>query len=367
MDRRQFIAGAAVAGAALASRAQSADYSNKKMSAWIVGNRRGIDALKRTELSSPAPGPGEVLIDVYASAINARDLGIIGGPFPPNVAADRVPLSDGAGRIVALGEGVTDVAIGDRVTANHFLDWLDGAWSPTFYLRDVGDSVNGWLADQVVLPAQNLVRLPDTMTYEQGATLPVAGVTAWHALFEATRVKPGDWVLSLGTGGVSSFGVKLALAAGANVAVTSSSDAKLAAMRELGATVTVNYRTTPQWGDAIRGATGGGADIVLENVGRRTMDESMRAAAVGGRLIMIGTGPLPEQLPTLPEMFQKNLVIRAISNASHRMLTDLVTAMDTARIEPVIARVFEFDEAPDALAFMARSGHLGKVVIRHRA
>jgi NADPH:quinone reductase-like Zn-dependent oxidoreductase len=366
MDRRQFIAGAALAGAALGNKVHAGGHAGTRMGAWIVGDRQGIDALTRTDLPTPVPGPGEVLIDVYASAINARDLGIIGGPFPPNVAADRVPLSDGAGRVIAIGDGVTDVAIGDRVTANHFLDWLDGGWSPAFYLRDVGSSVNGWLADQVVLPAQNLVKLPAGMSFEQAATLPVAGVTAWHALFEATRVKPGDWVLSLGTGGVSSFGVKLALAAGANVAVTSSSDEKLATMRSLGATVAVNYRTTPQWGDAIREATGGGADIVLENVGRRTMDESMRACAVGGRLIMIGTGPLPEQLPTLPEIFQKNLVIRAISNASHRMLTNLVTAMDTNRIEPVIARVFEFDETPDALTFMARSGHLGKVVIRHR-
>ncbi len=367
MDRRQFLASAGLAGAALTSAAGARAQAGNSMSAWVVGDRQGLGALTRIERPAPMPSPGEVLIDVYASAINARDLGIIGGPFPPGVVPDRIPLSDGAGVVVALGDKVTGVAVGDRVTANHFLDWLDGAWQPRFYLRDVGNSVDGWLADQIVLPAANLVKLPDGMSFETGATLSVAGVTAWHALFEAARVRPGDWVLSLGTGGVSSYGVKLALAAGAKVAVTSSSDDKLQLMRELGASVTVNYDTTPEWGNEIFAATDGGADIVLENVGRRTLDQSMLAAGVEARIIMIGTGPMPEQLPTLPQLFQKNLAIRAISNASHRMLTDLAAAMNANRIDAEIARVFDFADAVDAMAFMAQSSHLGKVVIRHRS
>ena len=363
MDRRTFLAAGAAASAIKAGSGLAAD--RQPMRAWVVGDRQGLDALRLIERPGPIAGPGDALIEVHSTAINARDLGIVGGPFPPDIAADRIPLSDGAGTVIGVGGDVIGVAPGDRVIANHFLDWLDGAWHPDFYGRDVGTSVNGWLADRVLLPAENLVKIPDGMSFATACTLPVAGVTAWHALFEAARVVPSDVVLSLGTGGVSSFGVKLAKQAGARVIVTSSSDAKLARMRALGADYTINYRSTPDWGEAVQRLTGG-ADLVLENVGRKTLDESMIAAAVNARIIMIGTGPLPQQLPTLPGLFQKNLRIRAISNASHRMLQDLVTAMAANNIDAEIAREFPFDQADEAFRFMARSSHVGKVVIRHR-
>lgn len=364
MDRRTFIAGAAAAGATLTARGAS-HSSPTGMSAWVVGDRQGIGALRRIDRPVPVAGSGEVLIKVRYSAINARDRGIVGGPFPPDIAPDRIPLSDGIGEVISMAEGVTAVQPGDRVICPHFLDWLDGAWQPDFYKRDVGTSVNGWLADYVVLPAVNLVKIPDSISDEQACTLPVAGVTAWHALFEVGRVQPGETVLSLGTGGVSSWGLALAKAAGARVVVTSSSDEKLAQMRGLGADFTVNYRKTPDWGELVQSLTGGGADVVMENVGRQTLDQSMIAAAVNGRVVMIGTGPLPKQLPTLPWIFQKNLMIRGISNASRRMLVDLVSAVAANDLRVPIARVFDFARADEAFQYMARSGHVGKVVIRH--
>jgi len=378
VDRRDFLGAADAAGGVLASGLATAAASapaaakgsaargGRTIRAWQVGGQSSLASLQLVTRPAPVAGPGEAVVRVRCSALNARDLAIVGGRFARVKRPTLVPLSDGAGEVVAVGPGVAVVKPGDRVICAHFPAWNDGAWSARNWDYDVGSTLDGWLAEETVLPAQGLVKLPESIAWETACTLPVAGATAWHALYGIARVKPGDVVLTLGTGGVSTWGLRLARASGAQVIVTSSSDEKIARLRELGAFAGVNYRTNPAWGRAVVEATGGhGADVVLENVGRATLDESMSAAASSGRIVMIGTGPLPQQLPRMPFLYEKNLALQAISNASRRMLADLVEAVAANGLQPVIGKIFAFGAAKDAFELMAKAGHAGKIVIRH--
>ena len=219
------------------------------------------------------------------------------------------------------------------------------------------------------------MQVPDNVAWETASTLPVAGVTAWHALRMGGMNAKGELgsdpnpptVLTLGTGGVSSWGLKLAKLAGAKVVITSSSDAKLERMQALGADIGINYKTNRNWGRKVVELTDGqGADIILENVGRPTLDQSMQAAAANATIIMIGGGPPPKKLPTLNGLMLKNLTVKGLTSASRATLVELVNAVAENRIEAVVDKVFDFDQAVEAYQFMARSSHIGKVVIRHR-
>ena len=375
MDRREFLASGA-AGSALALDAAESSAGEKRGTAatsksrdrsraWQIGSPPSIGNLQLVTRDTPQPGRGQVLVRVAATSINARDRGIVGGFFPVGTHKASIPLSEGAGEVIAVGEGVTEAKPGDRVTSCHFPDWIDGRWNPGVYERDIGNTFDGWLAEKVVLPASGIVVLPDAVSFESAATLASSGVTAWHALFEVARLRPGQTVLTLGTGGVSTIGLQLAKAAGARVVVTSSRDDKLERMRGLGADLGVNYRSTLQWGNRVAELTGGGVDVVLENVGRPTLDESMNACAPGATIVMIGTGPLPKELPKMPGFYQKNLTLKAISNGSRRMFADLLAALAAGRIQPVIDKTFAFSEAIAAFREMEASDHVGKVLIRH--
>jgi NADPH:quinone reductase-like Zn-dependent oxidoreductase len=363
------VAGAALpATAALAAapgKAKTGAASTQTTRAWVIGNPAGIGNLKLVDRPLRSPGHGEVLIEVHASSINARDKGIVARFFPVGVNKADVPLAEGAGQVLAVGPGVARIKPGDRVTCCHFPTWVDGRWDPAVYESDVGNTMDGWLADRIVLPESGLVKLPDAISYEAAATLASSGVTAWHALTIVARVKPGDTVLTLGTGGVSTIGLQLAKMAGARVVVTSSSDEKLARVKQLGADFGVNYKATPEWGAEVAKLTGG-VDIVLENVGRPTLDQSMNACGNGATIVMIGTGPLPPQLPKMPNFYQKNLMMKAISAGSRRMFEDLVAGLAANRWQPVIEKTFEFSDAIAAFREMERSDHVGKVLIRHR-
>ena len=369
MNRRDFLINTGLAAAGLSHRQVLADTDARPgtIRAWEVGARKGFASLRLVDRPMPVAGRGEALIEVHTSSLNARDRAIVGGPYPPDVAANRVPLSDGVGRVVAVGDEVTQVRVGDRVISAHFIDWLSGPWRQAYVHNDVGNSVDGWLTEFTVLPAKCLVRIPDSVSDQTACTLPVAGATVWNALYEMTTVKPDDIVLSLGTGGVSSWGLKLAKLAGATVVITSSSDAKLERMRALGADIGINYKTNPDWGKRVLDLTDGhGADIILENVGRPTLDQSMQAAATNATIIIIGAGAPPKRLPTLNGLLMKNLTVKGITNASRSMLVDLVNAVASNRIEAVVDKVFDFDHAVEAFQFMAKSSHIGKVVIRHK-
>ena len=364
LTRRTFLAAAGMAPtvAAVASRGRARGETTR---AWQIGEPGDFDTLRLVERHVPAPGPDQVLIEVSASAIAGRDRAIARGWFLDNKPPELIPLSEGVGRVVAVGDGVDHVKSGERVVCAHFANWVYGPWSPENYRADVGNTIDGWLAERILLPASGVAVVPAGVSDNTAATLSGSGVTAWHALHEVAGVQTGETVLSLGTGGVSSWGVLLAKAAGARVVVTSSQDEKLQRMKALGVDVTVNYRKNPDWGLKVNEETGGGADIVLENVGRQTLDQSMLASANNARIVMIGTGPLPDQLPKMPGLYIKNLGLKAISNGSRRMLENMMRGIAATGIEAVVEHTFDFEDAVQAFKFMDQSSHVGKVVIRH--
>jgi len=339
-----------------------------KMRVWQLGEQKSFDTLELVERKIPTPGPGQALIKVMYAGIAARDQGIAMERFPvPRGPRPKtlIPLSEGAGDVIAVGAGEQRIKPGVRVTSNHWANWINGPWSPDNYAADVGNTIDGWLAEYTLLPAQCLSVLPDSVDYRDAATLAGSGVTAWHALHEVARVRSDDIVLTLGTGGVSSFGLILAKAAGAKVVITSSSDEKLARARELGADVTVNYRANPEWGKEVVEKTGGrGASVILENVGPTTLDQSMAAAAVNARIVMIGTGREPEKPPRINGMYLKNLMLKAISAGSVEMVDALLATMAHNRLKAIIAKEIRFAEARQAYYEIRDGDPFGKIVVK---
>jgi NADPH:quinone reductase-like Zn-dependent oxidoreductase len=337
------------------------------MRAWQVGDQQGIASLALRQRPAAAPGPGEVAVRVRASALNHRDLSIVASRYGAVKPAGRVPVGDGSGEIIALGTGVTQWQVGERVTAPHFVDWVDGTYSPAIFARDLGNTADGWLADRIVLPAQALVRVPEALQHEEAAALGAAGITAWAVIEVFAQVKPGDIVLALGTGGVSVLALQIAKMAGATFAITSSSDAKLALMREMGADIVVNYRARPDWPAAIREATGGrGVDIVVETVGMTSLPQSLACCAPNARIGLLGAlGGRPQGASDLSGMILTNAVVKGITSGSRRMLEDLLRASAARGLKPRIDRVFGFEQAADAYRYLESGAHVGKVVIRH--
>lgn len=359
-----FAGGMAHAGEARAGESETLD-APRRSRVWQIGGAGGFETLRLATRATPMPGRGEVLVEVHMSGLAARDQAIVRGWFLEDKPPTRIPLSEGVGTVVAVGEDVTHVAVGERVTCAHFARWISGPWDPVNYAVDVGNTVDGWLGERVILPASGVLRVPDGVDDRTAATVSGSGVTAWQALHEIARVRAGDTVLTLGTGGVSTWGLLLAKAAGARVVITSSSDEKLAQMRALGADVTVNYRRHRDWGERIHAETGG-ANIVLETVGRITLDRSMQACANNAMVVMIGTTPLPERLPEMPGLYVRNLGLRAISNGSRDMLAALLRAVAANGIEAVVGGVFGFEEVVAAFEYAAAADHAGKVLIDHR-
>lgn len=318
-----------------------------------------LDGLSVCERPDPAPGPGQVLVRMRAASLNFRDLAIVRGKYIGGpVTRDTIPLSDGAGVVEALGDGVTDLAVGDRVTAT---------FSQGGQLGTLGSPLDGTLAEFGVFAESGLLRIPDCLSFEQAATLPCAGVTAYGALFEGKCLRPGDTVLTLGTGGVSILALALAKAAGARVIVTSSSDAKLARARELGADVTINYRERSDWAAAVLEATDGrGADQVVELGGVGTLPQSYQCVAAEGEINLIGVMTRPDgDLSPYPLMF-KGATLRGIfvGRSGRPAFAALLRAIEQNGIEPVIDKVFAFDEAVAAYEYLASAQHFGKIVIR---
>ena len=334
------------------------------MRQWIIAKgSTSLQGLSLRDVPDPVPGPGEVLVRVHACSLNYRDqiipLGLyMGGP----VAEDTVPLSDGAGEIVALGEGVTGWAVGDRVAGLFFQNWADGAPSPAIGPALGAAGAPGMLQDLVALPAHGVVKIADSLSYEEAACLPCAGVTAWNALMAGPRpVSAGESVLVLGTGGVSLLALQIAKAAGATVVATSSSDAKLDRVRALGADHTINYRTTPEWGAEAARLTGG-IDHVVEVGGAGTLAQSIAAVGFAGEIALIGV--LTREGNTNPHgLMFKGASIRGIFVGSRAMATGLNAHVDAHHIKPVIDRRFAMSEVLDAFAYVASPDLFGKVVI----
>jgi NADPH:quinone reductase-like Zn-dependent oxidoreductase len=336
------------------------------MKAYQIGEQQSLLDLALVERPALVCGPGQARVKVEAVCLNHRDLKILTGAYGPRKPADRVPCSDGVGVVIAVGEGVTQVQVGDRVTCGHFVTWLDGAFSPSAFSIDLGVTADGWLAEEVLVPAAALVKAPPGLGVRQVAPLPSAGLTAWNAIVEVGRIKAGDLVLALGTGGVAIFALQLAKLHGAQVAITSSSDAKLEKARTMGADFTVNYRSNPDWAAALMTATGGrGADIILETGGGETLSQSIAAAAPNARIALIGSlsGSFIGDIPNFSSMIGKNLILRGIAAGNRKMLVDLVSAARANNLAPPIDHVFSYDEAPEAFAYLKSGNHFGKIMI----
>lgn len=332
------------------------------MRAWLLpAGSTGFDKLYEADLPDLTPGPGEVLIAPKAWSINYRDFAVAAGKyFGGALTEPAVPLSDGAGEVLAVGAGVTEFAPGDRVQGSFFLDWVDG---PQVMGRALGDGkAPGMLAEQVVLPAQGVVKVADSLSYAEAACMPCAGVTAWNALFEGGRpVGKGSRVLVLGSGGVSLIALELAEAAGAEVIATSSSDDKLARVQALGASHGVNYKAVPDWGAHVAREFGG-VHKVVEVGGVGTLQQSMNALAAEGEIALIGV--LADGEPPHPrQLMMTGGSIRGIFVGSVAMAKKLNKFVDAHQIKPPIGKTFGFDEAPAAYAHAWGPDSFGKTVI----
>jgi NADPH:quinone reductase-like Zn-dependent oxidoreductase len=326
--------------------------------------RNGIDALKLVDLPDPKPGVTEVLVKIRATSLNYRDLATINGTYAGS--GKLIPVSDGAGEIVAIGEKVSKFKVGDRVAGVFEPKWQGGGPKPEKIQLALGGNLPGLLREYAVFDENEVVPLPEYLSYQEAATLPVAAVTAWYSLRELGKITAGETVLVLGTGGVSIFALQLAKIFGAKVIVTSSSDAKLARARALGADETINYRTTPDWDqEVLRLTDGHGAGHVVEVGGAKTMAQSIQAAAVGANIAVVGylSGKNLE-LPVLP-VIAKMLRIQGLRVGSKETFLDLLRAMSVHKLRPVIDKVFKFNEVKDALRYMESGSHFGKIVIEH--
>ena len=335
------------------------------MRQWLVRKgARSLDDLALVQVPEGSPGPGEVAVRVRACSLNYRDQLVPQGQyFGGPVDRDTVPLSDGAGEIVAIGADVSDLAVGDRVAGLFFQNWLEGPPNPGAGPALGAPPATGMLQDVVILPAHGVVPIAQSLSFEEAACLPCAGVTAWNALMEGPRpVGPGQSVLVLGTGGVSLLAAQIALAAGARVVATSSSDEKLERMRTMGVHETINYKATPDWGVRAAELTGGGVDRVIEVGGAGTLAQSIQAVAFGGEVALIGV--LTRSGDTSPHgLMVKGATLRGIFVGSGAMARRLNAFVDTHSIKPVIDRRFAMEQAVDAWRYQASSGLFGKVVI----
>jgi NADPH:quinone reductase-like Zn-dependent oxidoreductase len=335
------------------------------MKRYEIRGSEGIDGLKRAEAPTPATGPGEVLVRVRAVSLNYRDLLVVSGMYPGKLPQPLVPTSDGAGEIAGVGSGVKRWKVGDRVAGTFFEGWQSGRMTPADLETARGGATQGMLSEYVVSRPDALVAIPEPLSYEEAATLPCAAVTSWNALFEVDPLRPGETVLVQGTGGVSIFALQFAVASGARVIVTSSSDEKLERARALGAAVTINYAKQPDWENPVRAATGGvGVDRVIEVGGPGTFQKSLATLRLGGRLSVIGvltgfTGGV-EIVPILVG----SLHVDGIYVGSRDMFDSMNRAIAEWKLRPVIDRVFEFDDAPAAYHHLRSAKHFGKIVIR---
>lgn len=311
---------------------------------------------------APAPGRGEITVALKASSLNYHDCAVVKGMLP--TPEGRIPMSDGAGEVTAIGEGVTEYAVGDAVVSTFFPDWLDGGPPQSAFTRVPGDGIDGYAREAITAPTHWFTRAPTGFSHAEAATLTCAGLTAWRALFVDYTLKPGDTVLVQGTGGVSIFALQLAKAAGATVIATSSSDEKLERVKALGADHLINYKEVEAWGPKALELTGGrGVDCVVEVGGAGTLDQSMLAARVGGHVALIGVlagfaGPVQTAM-----LFSKNLKVQGLTVGSRAMQQDMIAAIEANGIKPVISDHFALADLAEAFRHQESGKHFGKIAI----
>ncbi|HVT99216.1 MAG TPA: NAD(P)-dependent alcohol dehydrogenase [Acidobacteriaceae bacterium] len=332
------------------------------MKAWRIPSF-GIENLEQVTLPDPQPQPGEVVVRVHAVSWNYRDLRMVQGLYNPKMPLPRIPCSDGAGEVIAVGDRVTRAKVGDRVCAIFMQNWIEGPPDAAKHRGALGGDIDGMLAEQVVLPETGIVKFPEFLSYEKAATLPCAAVTAWNALTRAHRIKPGDTVVILGTGGVSIFALQFAKTMGARVLGTSSSDAKLERAKTLGLDAGINYSEHPEWDRWVVEQTGGrGADLVVEVGGAGTFNRSLRATRIGGAVAQIGVVSEGSDPVLIPLLFHRQIRLRGIYVGSRSDFEMMSRAIQQHKLEPVVDEVFSFDAAGEALLRMQSGAHFAKLV-----
>ena len=332
------------------------------MKTAVVKKPGGPGNLVIEDRPDPKPGRGEILVRVKASSLNYHDFVVVMGGIP--TPDGRVPMSDGAGEVVSVGEGASRFKPGDKVLSLFFPNWYSGEPQMAGFASVPGDGADGFGAELVAAPETAFTRMPDGYTFEEAATLPCAALTAWRALMVEAKIKPGDWVLTQGTGGVSIFALQFAKAAGARVIATSSSDEKLKRLKALGADHLINYKTTPDWGKKAKELTGGrGVDEVVEIGGPGTLAQSIAASKMGGHISLIGvlTG-VSGEVPTAA-LFSMNITLSGITVGSATMQEDMIAAIEANNIKPVLDQTFPLDKIADAFAHQASQKHFGKIIV----
>ena len=336
---------------------------------WHVDRFDDLNGLTLRRHGIPRAGCGEVLVRVHATSVNQRDLMVARGfPAGGRPRPGLIPLSDGAGEVVAVGEGVTRVTVGTRVAAAFRQGWIDGASLSAQSCNDLGAGLDGMLTEYAVFREDGLVTLPQHLSYEEGATLPCAALTAWNALFVKSSVGPGDVVLTQGSGGVSVFALQLAKLAGARVFVTTSSPDKAQRLRALGADEVIDYLAQPDWQlEVLRGTNGNGADVVVEIGGPGTLPKSLAACREGGRVVLVGllTGFDADLHGAFMTAFMRDITLNSVHVGSRSSFEAMNRAIDQAKLRPVIGSTFAFERAPEAYRHMADARHFGKIVITH--
>lgn len=322
-----------------------------------------LDTLTYTDIAdAPDPGPGEIMVRLRASSLNYHDYAVVTGMIPSE--AGRIPMSDGAGAVIAVGAGVTDYAVGDAVVSTFFPYWLDGTPPLTAFRQVPGDGIDGYAREVVTAPVTWFTKAPKGYSHAEAATLTCAGLTAWRALIVDGGLKPGATVLVQGSGGVSVFALQIAKAMGATVIATSSSDAKLERLKALGADHLINYKETPAWGPAVLGLTGGvGVDHVVEIGGAGTLDQSMLATRIGGHIALIGvlagfSGPVMTAL-----LMSRQLRVQGLTVGSRQQQIEMIAALEVTGIKPVIDRSFALSELGAAFRHQESGAHFGKIVV----
>lgn len=322
----------------------------------------GLDKLAVVERPTPSPGAGEILVQWHATSLNYHDYLVAIGAIP--VPEGRLPMSDGAGEIIALGEGVTDWQVGDKVMSMFFPNWIDG--KPSFKKTRAisGESVDGCMAEQAVLPATAVTAIPTGYSYAEAATLPCASLTAWRGLMVEGGMQAGDTVLVEGTGGMSVLALQLAQAAGAQVFATTSSPAKAERLKSMGVVAVVNYKEDPKWGKTINKLTGGGVDHVLDVGGGSTMKQSIEAVAVGGHIASIGIlgGGRAGEI-VFPKLFFKHIRMTGLAVGSNVMQQKMVKAINVNGMKPIIDKSFAFDQLAEAFKYQNSGAQFGKIVV----
>ena len=321
----------------------------------------GLDNLKIEERPDQQPGPGEILVQWHATSLNFHDYLVAIGAIP--VPEGRIPMSDGAGEVIATGEGVSQWNVGDKIMSMFFPNWVEGRPTMAKTKAIMGETVDGCMVDKSVVSASSVTAIPQAYTYAEAATLPCAGLTAWRGLVVEGKLKAGDSVLIEGSGGMSILALQIALSAGAKVYATTSSEAKAERLKSLGATAVYNYKEDPKWGKTIFKATGG-MDHVLDVGGGSTMNQSIEATRIGGHIASIGIlGGGRKGEITFPKLFFKHIRMTGLAVGSRVMQEEMVAAINISQFKPIIDKSFNFDQLADAFKHQASGTQFGKIVV----